>query len=243
MNIGTWRALNWSTAGVQLPASAFNYPLVSAPGNGSPMAATLSATGQKIISYDPILCGTMGADAAFFVLLHEVGHHYHQHLNVVVPTDFRRAGIVKGLETQADEYACADLIDSYPNDAPAIYRAAHGYFVTNNSQGGGTHPPDRERASNMEIQWTARCAVCRVRITMGNSAISHVSARTTLAALNVPVFGAGNQDQQMTAMEAGGTFISEAFTYGNALKRLDQIRVSRMFSGETNDPNLTIVRA
>jgi hypothetical protein len=94
----------------------------------------------------------------------------------------------------------------------------------------------------MEKQWMARCAVCRVRVVMEDSAISRLSAKNILAALNVPVFGPVNQDQQIAIMEGGGRFISEPFTYGNALKRLDQIRVAKMFWGEPNDPGLKLIR-
>ena len=241
MNIDQWRALTWSAAGVQLPAYVFNYPLVASPGIGGPMMASVSEN-QNIISYDPVVCGQMGADAAFFALQHEIGHHYHKHLNLQIPDDFMRSTVVKGLEIQADEYACATLIDDFPMDAPAIYHAAHGYFRTNNSNGGGSHPPDSERASNMEIQWMARCAVCRVSVTMERGAISRNSATNILATLNVPVFGATNQDHFIKEMEDGRTFVSEPFAYGDALKRLDHIRAAKKFWTETNEPMLNLVK-
>ncbi|QMW23650.1 M48 family metalloprotease [Sandaracinobacteroides saxicola] len=244
VDYATWTGLNWSSGAVDLPQQAFGYRLlVKTDVPGTPMYAHRDDQGD-FIGYNPGVCSAMGADASLFVLLHELGHIKHGHTDPSRGTDgygYGNAGRV-GRETHADEYACAQAIALYPNDAGNIYTAAHSYFTRTNGDGGGHHPPDIQRAASMEQQWRLRSTFDTQIRFHNDDAFPKTGARSVLAWLGVSLV---EQQDMLATIEAKGSAAlrgptKKGWTYAKALTLVRDIKVGCRFIGTPVPPRLII---
>jgi len=244
MSYADWKGMNWGSGAPTFPAAVDGLRLVNrtGPSPTSPMFATTDNQGA-FIGYDTAYCVQMGAATSFFVLLHGVGHIYHRHVTTPRVTGFGAIADSRGREVSADHYACARLIDDFADDAGEIYTAAHTYFVNSNGAGGDEHPPDRERAVNMENQWSARCAVIRKHIIFADSDISHLAAASVLTAFGINFL---QQTAVLAEIERTGSIRFKGlggigFTFGEALSMVSVCRTALQNAGSTGTLRLSIV--
>jgi hypothetical protein len=236
-------AVNWQANPVTLPVDMEGYRLVagSHPTVQTSMFADIDQHGPYI-GYDGAICAAFGPLALFYVLWHEIGHHYHQHMTtpLVSISDFHQKQDMRGREIQADIYAASQLVTKYPNEAPAIFTAAHDYFIRNNSDGGGIHPPDRERATIMKMQWDALVAVRRCNVVFADdNNVPGAFAKTALGAFGIDVFHQDSVIQQIEAHKA--TVLTgpngNGYAYGQAMRLIEQLKTTAKFS---NSPQLAL---
>lgn len=183
-------AANWNVSPITLPTpiEGFDMENGAVPNPawaGSPMVAYLGPAGQRRVWYDGVICQQMGAYASMFVLLHEFAHHTLLHTaNPIVPTLFSSAAQQStAREAHADMVACREAVRYFPLEAPEVLDAIHRYWTSTNGNGGGSHPPDAQRAANLASQWLGYRNTARCDIVVHNDALTPRQAIVNL--LNV----------------------------------------------------------
>lgn len=243
-----WQSVNWAANPVVLPAQVSGMRLLAIPhpdGMATPLYASRDATGL-FVGYDGALCAAMGSLASFYAFVHELGHHHHQHLDVVLPaTPLFRGPVITGLELQADTYATNEIIRQLPDQAYGIFEAIHGYYSANNSDGGGTHPSDAARAINLSLAWNTATALARCDVRFYNDdAVPMSFAKSVLGAFGYStVYPVEQQEPILAAIERDGSHLLTGpvggFVYGTVLRIISRLHTAARFVGSAT-PTLRI---
>lgn len=215
---------NWTLPAVSITGPVLGYRLIpsyDALSLTTPMYAQIDGFGPSIV-YNPALCSGMGRNAVIFVFLHEVGHHVNGHCTVPVTSQDQS----QAREATADTHACNQLIQHYPRIAPTVFQAAHDYFAANPLGGGGSHPLNGARATNMVTIWTTVYYSVRCHILLRNDMA--VTQTEVAGALRVLGYGDQAAQQIIKGTEAQGMCslagpLGVGYNYSQALPLIAQI--------------------